>query len=174
MNPYFTHDARDSLKSLQGVLLEKAIETVTETVETPNHQRRPTRGSDDAIAEDRQSASSASPDDLIVRTYLFSSIYFYHLMHAVSNQFFPVRLTYKFLFAQALAQQYSSELLQSELERTRINTACFVESLPVDSIPESAKAAYASFRGSLDSPSMNYRNSQSSLGSPSYSRQRRR
>lgn len=139
LNPYFTHDARDSLKSLQGVLLEKAIETVTETVETPNHQRRPTRGSDDAIAEDRQSASSASPDDLI-----------------------------------ALAQQYSSELLQSELERTRINTACFVESLPVDSIPESAKAAYASFRGSLDSPSMNYRNSQSSLGSPSYSRQRRR
>lgn len=93
MNPYFTHDARDSLKSLQGVLLEKAIETVTETVETPNHQRRPTRGSDDAIAEDRQSASSASPDDLIVRTYLFSSIYFYHLMHAVLGNAFCLQVT---------------------------------------------------------------------------------
>ncbi|KAH6789155.1 Exocyst complex component SEC5 [Perilla frutescens var. frutescens] len=138
LNPYFTHDARDSLTSLQGVLLEKAIETVTEGVETPNHQRRPTRGSDDALADDRQSGSTASPDDLI-----------------------------------ALAQQYSSELLQSELERTRINTACFVESLPLDSLPESAKAAYASFRGSMDSPSRNYRNSQS-FGSPSYSRQRRR
>lgn len=67
MNPYFTHDARESLKSLQGVLLEKAIETVTESVETPNHQRRATRGSDDAMADDRQSGSSASPDDLIVR-----------------------------------------------------------------------------------------------------------
>ncbi|KAL1557114.1 Exocyst complex component S5B [Salvia divinorum] len=139
LNPYFTHDARESLKSLHGVLLEKAIETVTESVETPNHQRRATRGSDDAMADDRQSGSSASPDDLI-----------------------------------ALAQQYSSELLQSELERTRINTACFVESLPMDSLPESAKAAYASFRGSMDSPSRNYRNSQSFVGSPSFSRQRRR
>ncbi|XP_042063978.1 exocyst complex component SEC5A-like [Salvia splendens] len=139
LNPYFTQGARESLKSLQGVLLEKAIETVTESVETPNHQPRATRGSDDAVADDRLSGSSASPDDLI-----------------------------------ALAQQYSSELLQSELERTRINTACFVESLPFDSIPESAKAAYASFRGSMDSPSRNYRNSPSFSGSPGYSRQRQR
>ncbi|KAL1561160.1 Exocyst complex component S5A [Salvia divinorum] len=139
LNPYFTHDARESLKSLQGVLLEKAIETVTESVETPNHQPRATRGSDDAMADDRLSGSSASPDDLI-----------------------------------ALAQQYSSELLQSELERTRINTACFEESLPLDSLPESAKAAYASFRGSMDSPSRNYRNSPSFTSSPGYSRQRHR
>ncbi|KAL0391817.1 UNVERIFIED_CONTAM: Exocyst complex component SEC5B [Sesamum radiatum] len=111
LNPYFTHDARESLKTLQGVLLEKAIETVTEPVETPSHQRRATRGSDDVLPDDR-SGSNVSPDDLI-----------------------------------ALAQQYSSELLQAELERTRINTACFVESLPLDSVPESAKAAYASFRG---------------------------
>ncbi|KAL6527500.1 hypothetical protein OROGR_016590 [Orobanche gracilis] len=133
LNPYFTHDARESLKSLQGVLLEKAIETVTEAVETPSHQRRPTRGSDDVLADDR--LSTASPDDLI-----------------------------------ALAQQYSSELLQGELERTRINTACFVETLPLDSVPESAKAAYASLRGSMDSPSRR------SYGghSPSFSRHRRR
>lgn len=137
LNPYFTQEARESLKSLQGVLLEKATETLTESAETPSHQRRPTRGSDDV--DDRLSGSSVSPDDLI-----------------------------------ALAQQYSSELLQSELERTRINTACFVETLPLDSsVPESAKAAYASFRGSMDSPSRNYRGSQS-FSSPSYSRQRRR
>ncbi|GER34041.1 exocyst complex component [Striga asiatica] len=132
LNPYFTHDARESLKSLQGVLLEKSIETVTETIETPSHQRRPTRGSDDVL-EDR--LSTASPDDLI-----------------------------------ALAQQFSSELLQAELERTRINTACFVETLPLDSIPESAKAAYASFR--VDSPSRNYGGH--SVGSPNFSRHRRR
>ncbi|KAJ6941799.1 hypothetical protein NC651_007538 [Populus alba x Populus x berolinensis] len=40
---------------------------------------------------------------------------------------------------------------KSELERTRINTACFIESIPLDSVPESAKAAYA-YRGSMDSP----------------------
>ncbi|KAL3634813.1 hypothetical protein CASFOL_021867 [Castilleja foliolosa] len=137
LNPYFTHDARESLKSLQGVLLEKAIETVTETVETPSHQRRPTRISDDMLTDDR--LSTASPDDLI-----------------------------------ALAQQYSSELLEAELERTRINTACFVETLPLDSIPESAKAAYASFSGSsMSSPSRSVRSSHS-VNSPSFSRHRRR
>ncbi|EPS67978.1 hypothetical protein M569_06794 [Genlisea aurea] len=140
LNPYFTHDARESLKSLQDVLLEKALESVSEAVETtPGHQRRPTRGSDDVVADDRQSASSstASPDDLL-----------------------------------ALAQQYSSELLQGELERTRINAACFVEALPLDSVPESARAAYASFRGG--SPSGNYRGSSQTFSSPSFSRQRRR
>lgn len=84
---------------------------------------------------------------------------------------------------QAHAQQYSTELLQAELERTRINTACFVESIPLDSVPEPAKVAYA-FRGSMDassntnytsmnSPSRNYRGAQS-VGSPSFSRHRRR
>ncbi|KAL0365954.1 UNVERIFIED_CONTAM: Exocyst complex component SEC5A [Sesamum radiatum] len=141
LNPYFTHDARESLKTLQGVLLEKAIETVTEPTETPSHQRRATRGIDDVLPDDR-SGSNVSPDDLI-----------------------------------ALAQQHSSELLQSELERTRINTACFVESLPLDSVPESAKAAYASFRGgsmggAMDSPGRSFRGSQSA-SSPSF-RQRRR
>lgn len=172
LNPYFTHDARESLKSLQGVLLEKAIESVTESVETPHHQRRATRGSDDAMADDRQSGSSASPDDLIVRKHSESVfLLFYEIIHFFSNLHI---LAFKLLFGQALAQQCSSELLQSELERTRLNTACFEESLPLDSLPESAKAAYAPFRGSMDSPSRNYRNSPSFVGSPSYSRQRRR
>ncbi|KAL3513878.1 hypothetical protein ACH5RR_026595 [Cinchona calisaya] len=147
LNPYFTSDARESLKSLQGDLLEKATESVSEIVETPSHQRRSTRGSDDVMADERQQGMTVSPDDLI-----------------------------------ALGQHYSAELLQAELERTRINTACFVESIPLDSVPESAKAAYASFRGSMgsssfkgrmDSPSRNFRGSQS-FGSPSFSRHRRR
>lgn len=78
-----------------------------------------------------------------------------------------------FLFVQALAHQYSSELLQGELERTRINTACFADSILMGSVPESAKAAFASYRGSMDSPSRNFRNSQA-VGSPSFNRHRRR
>ncbi|XP_022773383.1 exocyst complex component SEC5A-like isoform X2 [Durio zibethinus] len=138
LNPYFTADARESMKSLQGVLLENATESISEVVENPGHHRRPTRGSEDALADERQQGVSVSPDDLI-----------------------------------ALAQQYSSELLQAELERTRINTACFVESLPLESAPESAKAAYASFRGSMDSSSGNYRGAQA-MESPSFTQRRRR
>ena len=67
MNPYFTPDARESLKSLQGVLLEKATESATEAVENPGHHRRPTRGSEDA--DDRQQGLNVSPDDLIVRFF---------------------------------------------------------------------------------------------------------
>ncbi|KAJ4824452.1 Exocyst complex component S5B [Turnera subulata] len=135
LNPYLTADARESLKSLQGVLLEKATENAGEFVDNPGHQRRSTRGSEEALGDDRQ-GMTVSPDDLI-----------------------------------ALAQQCSSELLQAELERTRINTACFVESITLDSAPESAKAAYA-YRGSMDSPSRNYRGSQA-VGSPGFSRRRR-
>ncbi|MBA0827904.1 hypothetical protein Goarm_012645 [Gossypium armourianum] len=137
LNPFFTSDARESMKSLQGVLLEKATESLSE-VENPGHNRRPTRGSEDAAADEKQQGASVSPDDLI-----------------------------------ALAQQYSSELLQGELERTRINTACFVESLPMESAPDSVKAAYASFRGPMDSPSKNYRGTQAT-GSPSFTQRRRR
>ncbi|XP_059631609.1 exocyst complex component SEC5A-like isoform X2 [Cornus florida] len=138
LNPYFTPEASESLKSLQGVLLEKATENVTESTETPSHHRRPTRGSEDALSDDRQQGMSVSPDDLI-----------------------------------ALAQQFSSELLQAELERTRLNASCFAESIPLDSFPESAKAAYTSFRGSMDSPSRSFRGTQP-VGSPGFSRQRRR
>ncbi|KAJ6930922.1 hypothetical protein NC652_014440 [Populus alba x Populus x berolinensis] len=70
LNPYLTPDARESLKSSQGVLLEKATENVTETVENPGHQRRSTRGSEDALADDRQQGMTVSPDDLIVRIIL--------------------------------------------------------------------------------------------------------
>ncbi|KAL4567037.1 hypothetical protein LXL04_022608 [Taraxacum kok-saghyz] len=109
LNQYFTSDASESLKSLQGILLEKAMEGSPETMS-------PQRGSTDD-ADDRQQLS-LSPDDLI-----------------------------------ALAQQCSSELLQSELERTRINTACFMESFPLEFASESVKVAYASFRGSMDASS---------------------
>ncbi|PHT55484.1 Exocyst complex component SEC5B [Capsicum baccatum] len=135
LNPYFTHEARGSLKNLQGFLLDKATESVPEAIDTPSHSRRPTRGSDDVLQDERHQGGTVSPDDLI-----------------------------------DLAQQYSSELLQSELERTRINMACFVESIPLDSVPDSAKAAYASFKGSMGSPARGSQN----VGPPSYSKQRRR
>lgn len=73
LHPYFTHDAGESLKSLQGVLLEKATESVTEAVENPGHHRRSTRGSEDALADDRQQGMTVSPDDLIVSKYLLFS-----------------------------------------------------------------------------------------------------
>lgn len=135
LNPYFTSDARDSLKSLQGLLLEKATESVSDAVDNPGHNRRATRGSEDALADDKQ-GTTISPDELI-----------------------------------SLAQQYSSEFLQLELERTRINTACFVESIPLDSVPEPAKSAYSSFRNSMDSPSKNSRGTYNT-GSSSSSRHR--
>lgn len=69
LNPYFTNDARESLKSLQGTLLEKATESVTEAVENPGHSRRPAKGTDDTIADERQQGTSVSPDDLIVSEY---------------------------------------------------------------------------------------------------------
>ena len=75
LNPYFTNDARESLKSLQGILLEKATESVTEVVENPGHHRRPTRGAEDALVDERQQGISVSPDDLIVSEFHFS-IYF--------------------------------------------------------------------------------------------------
>ncbi|KAG9444323.1 hypothetical protein H6P81_015663 [Aristolochia fimbriata] len=135
LNSYFTPEAYEALKALQAALLEKATESASEMVENPGpgHQRRPTRGSEDGIPDERQQGSTVSPDDLI-----------------------------------ALAQQYSSDLLQAELERTRLNIACFIE--PIDPVPESAKVY--SFRGHVDSPK-NIRGSQA-VGSPGFSRQRRR
>eukprot|EP00268_Persea_americana_P003171 TRINITY_DN10951_c1_g4_i1.p1 TRINITY_DN10951_c1_g4~~TRINITY_DN10951_c1_g4_i1.p1 ORF type:complete len:1087 (-),score=200.15 TRINITY_DN10951_c1_g4_i1:470-3730(-) len=135
LNTYFTPDAREALQSLQGLLLEKATESMSDSYENPGHQRRPTRGSEDALSDDRQQGMTVAPDDLI-----------------------------------ALAQQYSSELLQAELERTRINIACFME--PLDSVPETLKSTYSSFRGTVDSPSRNQR--AQATGSLAFSRQRRR
>ncbi|VVA95532.1 unnamed protein product [Arabis nemorensis] len=138
LNPYFTSDATASLKSLQGTVLEIAIESISEAVDTtPGHNRRPTRGSEDTVSDDKQ-GSSVSADDLL-----------------------------------ALTKQCSSELLQTELERTRVNTACFAESTPLEPTAPLPRASYSSFKGSMDSPSRNYRGSQSS-GSPIQSRPRRR
>ncbi|KAK9110485.1 hypothetical protein Sjap_018545 [Stephania japonica] len=136
LHPYITSDAGESLKSLQAVLLEKATESVTDIAENPGHNRRPTRGSEDALADERNQGMAISPDDLL-----------------------------------ALAQQCSSELLQAEMVRTRINATCFAENMTLDAIPEPVKSVYSSFRGSMDSPS--YRGAQA-VGSPSFSRQRRR
>lgn len=47
--------------------MEKASESATEPVENPGHHRRPTRGSEDAMTDDRQQGVTISPDDLIVR-----------------------------------------------------------------------------------------------------------
>lgn len=58
----------ESLKSFQGVLLEKATESVSEAMENPGHHRRPTRGSEEA--DERQPGMTVSPDDLIVRIFI--------------------------------------------------------------------------------------------------------
>lgn len=139
LNAYFSPEARESLKSLQALLLEKACESSVEPIENPGHNRRPTRGSEDAMADDRQ---QVSPDDLL-----------------------------------ALANQYCSEILESELERTRLNIVCFVEgSLQPSSAPSSFRpAAYSSssYQGSATS-SPSYRKPQTqTVGSPVYSRRRR-
>ncbi|XP_074568127.1 exocyst complex component SEC5A-like [Curcuma longa] len=135
LSAYFSPQANEALKNLQGLLLDKACESVSEPSENPGHQRKSTRGSEDAIADDRQ--SNISPDDLL-----------------------------------ALAQQYSSELLEAELERTRLNIICFMESsLHPTTITGPPKPAYSSLQGHVGSP--NYRKQQT-VGSPAYSRQRRK
>jgi hypothetical protein len=71
LNAYFSQEAHQALKSLQGNLLDKACESASD--ETPGHHRRPTRGSDDPMADDR-SNPSVSADDLLVRS--LSAIFF--------------------------------------------------------------------------------------------------
>ncbi|KAG5392825.1 hypothetical protein IGI04_022788 [Brassica rapa subsp. trilocularis] len=117
LRPYLTVDATESLKSVKGAVLEKVLESIIETVKNNpgGHQWKPTRGSEDAILNDKQ--SYVSPDDLL-----------------------------------ALTHQYSNEMLQFELEKTRLNSACFVETSPLDSISPVAKFAYSSSRASMDSP----------------------
>ncbi|KAL0919365.1 hypothetical protein M5K25_011455 [Dendrobium thyrsiflorum] len=137
LHSYFAPAALESLKALQGLLLEKTCETASESVENPGHHRRSTKGSEDAISDDRQQGSTISPDDLI-----------------------------------ALAQQYSSELLEGELERTRLNISCFMEaSLQQNSVPAAQKPSYSSLQKTVSSP--HYRRQQT-VNSPSFSRHRRR
>ncbi|XP_076938184.1 exocyst complex component SEC5B-like [Bidens hawaiensis] len=136
LNQYFTSEVSESLRSLQGAILEKATESSSDPSDTPKHRRRATRGSDDLVGDDKQ--GTVSPDELI-----------------------------------ALAQQCSNELLQLELKRTQVNTACFVESLPLDPVvPTTVKsvAGYGSFR---DSPGRSF-GAKQTVGSPSFSRPRRR
>lgn len=61
------------MKSLQGLLLEKATESVTDSVDNPGHNRRPTRGSEDALADDKQQGTTVSPDELIVSNWFMLS-----------------------------------------------------------------------------------------------------
>ncbi|CAG7869573.1 unnamed protein product [Brassica rapa] len=125
LRPYLTVDATESLKSVKGAVLEKVLESIIETVKNNpgGHQWKPTRGSEDAILNDKQ--SYVSPDDLL----------FIILID---------RILYK--------HQYSNEMLQFELEKTRLNNACFVETSPLDSISPVAKFAYSSSRAYMDSP----------------------
>ncbi|KAH7657365.1 Exocyst complex component EXOC2/Sec5 protein [Dioscorea alata] len=136
LHAYFSPAAHETFKSLQGLLLDKACESATESAENPGHHRRPTRGSEDAMVEEKQQGS-VSPDDLL-----------------------------------ALAQQYSSELLEAELERTRLNIACFMDSsLQPTSIPMNPKPTYSSFQGPVASQSFRR---QQTVSSPGFSRHRRR
>lgn len=87
LNPYFTSGARESLKSLQGLLLEKATESMADFVDNPGHNRRPTRGSEDAVSDDRPQGATVSPDELIVSNFLiqfgilfcYGSLFLLHL-----------------------------------------------------------------------------------------------
>ncbi|KAL6885891.1 hypothetical protein ACP4OV_010152 [Aristida adscensionis] len=78
----------------------------------------------------------------------------------------------------ALAQQYSGDLLQGELERTRLNIACFMESA-LHSAPAGTKAAaYSSHQASAHHPpaqvsSPSFRRQQTGTNSPVVSRRRR-
>lgn len=141
LHTYFSPEAHQALKSFQENLLEKACETVAEALENPGHNRRPTRGSEDAASDDRQ--PSVSPDDLL-----------------------------------ALAQQYSSDLLQGELERSRLNIACFMEStLQSTAVPAGSKpAAYSSYQAQhapVQTSSPSFRRQQTGGSSPVVSRRRR-
>ncbi|CAO2034994.1 unnamed protein product [Urochloa humidicola] len=81
----------------------------------------------------------------------------------------------------AVAQQYSSDLLQGELERTRLNIACFMEStLQSASAPAASKpAAYSSYQAPapqhvpVQTSSPSFRRQQTGSSSPVVSRRRR-
>ncbi|KAJ3675136.1 hypothetical protein LUZ60_004178 [Juncus effusus] len=86
-----------------------------------------------------------------------------------------------------LAQQCSQELLEAELERTRLNISCFMDSsvqpnpnpnpvqpAPVMERPVNPKPVYPSFQGgSISSPSFRRQSGNSNVGSPAVSRRRR-
>ncbi|KAJ6954089.1 exocyst complex component SEC5B-like [Populus alba x Populus x berolinensis] len=116
LNPYLTPDARESLKSLQGVLLEKATENVTEAVENPGHQRRPTRGSEDALADDRLQGMTVSPDDLIVRTVFFVVPFMQLLLSSAAPSCFNRSLRGLVLTQHVLSSRFPWTRYQNQLK----------------------------------------------------------
>ncbi|OEL19046.1 Exocyst complex component SEC5A [Dichanthelium oligosanthes] len=156
LQTYFSPEAQQALKSFQENLLEKACESVAEALENPGHQRRPTRGSEDAASDGQ---ASVSPDDL--------------LNHVYSQK--------KNSALQAIAQQYSNDLLPAELERTRLNIACFMQStLQSTSVPAGSRpAAYSSYQAPapqhapVQTSSTSFRRQQTGSSSPVVSRRRR-
>jgi len=72
LHTYFSPEAHEALKSLQGQLLEKACESSSEPNENPGHHRRPTRGSEDAMADDKPQGPTMSPDDLLALAHQYS------------------------------------------------------------------------------------------------------
>ena len=43
---------------------------MADAVDNPGHNRRPTRGSEDAVSDERQQGATVSPDELIVSNFL--------------------------------------------------------------------------------------------------------
>lgn len=84
LNQYFTSEVSESLRSLQGAILEKATESSSDPSDTPKHRRRATRGSDDLVGDDKQ--GTVSPDELIVsRSYLYIYIAFINHVNIFSK-----------------------------------------------------------------------------------------
>lgn len=75
LHTYFSPEAHEALKSLQGLLLEKACESSSEPNENPGHQRRSTRGSEDAMTDDKPQGPTVSPDDLLVRFFSIHAVH---------------------------------------------------------------------------------------------------
>jgi exocyst complex component 2 len=165
--------------------LEKACESLAEALENPGHQRRPTRGSEDAASDGQ---ASVSPDDLLVSDPKCSAsgllicklmIDVKYICHFLRRTMYNRKKTFSAL--QVLAQQYSSDLLQAELERTRLNIACFMEStIQSTSAPAGSKsAAYSSYQAPapqhapVQTSSPSFRRQQTGSSSPVVSRRRR-
>lgn len=94
-----------------------------------------------------------------------------HIQWHMHSYFLQRIIIEGYFFVQALAHQYSQELLEVELEKTRLNIVCFMEaSLQPSFVSGSTKTSYSSFQAPVASPS--YRKQQP-VGSPGFSRRRR-
>jgi hypothetical protein len=210
LQAYFSPEAQQALKSFQENLLEKACESVAEALENPGHHRRPTRGSEDTASDGQPSVSPddllvsapmCSTCGLMLLSKLMIDVK-YICQDNVTPNLYSLRpkllvvlsfldtflcyngpcITRKMVSAlQAVAQQYSSDLLQGELERTRLNIACFMDStLQSTSAPAASKpAAYSSYHAPapqhvpVQTSSPSFRRQQTGSSSPVVSRRRR-